>query len=164
MESEKTELEQEFIPYHLAFRMKALGYDKPCFAFYNHKKELYDINPNSFTAKNSGVHYNVKFYNIFNKFIMVKLCTAPTWRAAFKWLRDKYNLWCFIQKYPTSENPNRCFYELKGNNINTDKDESPNSYMSLHWFNSYENAEIACLESLLYIAEKIEKENNQLLA
>ena len=71
---------------------------------------------------------------------------------ALRWFRDKYDLWCCIQKYPTSDNPKRCYYELKGDNINTDKDESPNSYMS-GWFDTYEEAESACLDKLIEICK-----------
>jgi len=78
------------------------------------------------------------------------LIQLPLCQQAFRWFRDKYDLWCCIQKYPTSDNPKRCYYELKGDNINTDKDESPNSYMS-GWFDSYEEAESACLDKLIEI-------------
>ena len=30
-------MEKEFVPYELALRMKELGFDEPCFGYYNNK-------------------------------------------------------------------------------------------------------------------------------
>jgi hypothetical protein len=130
-------MNKEFIPYDLALRMKALDYNEECLAYYN-------------------LQLQIEFKSCYNKVPIImsgKKCGIPTFSQAFRWFREKYDLWSCIQKYPTSENPNRCYYELKGDNINTDKDESPNSYMS-GWFNSYEEAEIACLTKLIEIVEQ----------
>jgi hypothetical protein len=143
-------MEEEFIPYELAFRMKALGYDEPCFAFYNHKKELYDINPNSFTATNSGVHYNVKFYHIFNKSVMVKLCTAPTWQSTFKWFRER-DFHTTIESYHClgNDRPFGLGIDQKINGIWDYVDYSGDGN-----FDTYEEAQIKAIESILEIMEK----------
>ena len=136
-------MEKEFVPYEWAVKLKELGFNEPCFGYY--KAEYEDgINP---LPINLILEQNKASSNVFYK------TSAPLYQQAFRWFRKKYDLWSCIQKYPTSENPNRCYYELKGDNINTDKDESPNSYMS-GWFNSYEEAELACLNKLIEIVEK----------
>jgi hypothetical protein len=65
-------MENEFVTYELALRMKQLGFDEPCFNFYmGGFKELGKIkyvNPN-----------NVAETNVL----------APTFSQAFRWFRDK---------------------------------------------------------------------------
>ena len=140
-------MEKEFIPYDLAFRMKAIGYDEVCFGYYNHKKELHEVDPNSFTAKNSGVHYNVKIYNIFNKSVYKKLCTAPTWQSAFKWFREK--------KYHSGIIPYYDYYYFMIKDFNKGPE-----YNSRHFESddlrelSFEEAELECLKKLIELIEK----------
>lgn len=131
-------MKSEFVTYDIALRMEHLGFDEPCFSFY---------------AKGGIVPDSMYQYGITSVSLFDSQCLRPTWQSAFTWFRDEHDLWICIQKYPTSKNPNRCYYEIKGNNINTDEDESANSYMS-GWFDSYEEAELACLEKLCEIVEK----------
>jgi hypothetical protein len=73
-------MENEFIPYTEALALKALGFDEPCFNFYmGGFKELGKIkyvNPN-----------NVAETNVL----------APTFSQAFRWFREKYGLYSWIQ-------------------------------------------------------------------
>jgi hypothetical protein len=159
-------MEKEFVPYELALRMKQLGFNEPCFGMYQKNKKLWYCSKNNWITNFEAnpdpktLDLHIKEYpknvSLINGTYFLHSCsnfTAPTFSQAFRWFREKYDLWSCIQKYPTSENPNRCYYELKGDNINTDKDESPNSYMS-GWFNSYDEAELACLTRLIKIVEK----------
>lgn len=116
-----------FITFEQSQKIKSLGFDEPCLGFYD------EFNNNAVVFGLSEGSNN-----------------APTYQQVFRWFRVKYELWQCIQKYPTSKNPNRCYYELKGDNINTDKDESPNLYMS-GWFDIYEKAESNCLDKLIEI-------------
>jgi hypothetical protein len=140
-------MEKEFITYEQALALKELEFDEPCIAFYYNKTKFLKLgdNPNYLINKRkaSYVFGNEKY----------DVTLAPLYQQAFRWFREKYDLWSCIQKYPTLENPNRCYYELKGNNINTDKNESPNSYMS-GWFDSYEKAELNCLKKLIEIIKE----------
>ena len=136
-------IKKEFVPYELSLRLKELGFDEPCLTWW-HKKEF--VYP--YWEREFGYNYESG---------ITKDCVlSPLFQQTFRWFREKYDLWQCIQKYPTSENPNRCYYELKGDNINADKDESPNSYMS-GWFDSYEEAELSCLEKLIELVEQKEK-------
>ena len=96
------ELLKDFIPYDRALRLKALGFNEPCFSFYmGGFKELGKIkyvNPN-----------NVAETNVL----------APTFSAAFRWFREKYSLiaefnWHFPSKcYATSIYPNDFYLQTK---------------------------------------------------
>ena len=147
------DLQKEFIPYELALRMKQLGFDEPCLVVYR-GGSLYGSGTSVNGYYDDG-HWELEKNSNYGGKIH-QWVSAPTFSQVFRWFRDKYDLWYCIKKYPTSENPNRCYYELTGNNINADKDESQNSYMS-GWFDSYEEAELACLEKLIEIVEEKQK-------
>ena len=141
-------MEKQFATYEQSLALKELGFDEPCFAAYSEDED----NSSLFIYWNDLVNMSELFISQDNCEKFDYECLAPTVSHVFEWFREKYDLWQCIQKYPTSENPNRCYYELKGDNINADKDESPNSYMS-GWFDSYEEAELECLNKLIEIVE-----------
>jgi len=73
-------MEKEFVPYELALKMKQLGFDKPCFAYYNKsKKRRFD-------------RYTTSHWP--------STCLAPTFSQAFRWFREKYNI---LSRYEEAE-------------------------------------------------------------
>jgi hypothetical protein len=138
-------MEKEFVPYELALRMKALDYDEPCFAYflnsilqypawekdYSYFNEMSDINPN------------------FKKHEHV---LAPTWQSAFRWFREKYKLYCYPN--PTGSWRYTGIYrgeDKKGKHwVGSLRDISG----IILFFDSFEEAEIACLIKLIEIVEK----------
>jgi len=76
-------LEEQFVPYQPSFDMKELGFNEPCFGYYNDNKfgffpEIRSRNTNS----------EFKFYP-----------TAPTFSQAFDFFEEKYKLYCTIEQY-----------------------------------------------------------------
>jgi hypothetical protein len=59
-------MEKEFVPYELAVKLKALGFDEPCLMYYDYSWRLVE----------SGVYE----------------CKAPLFQQAFRWFREKYQL------------------------------------------------------------------------
>ena len=88
-------MEKEFIPYKQALALKELGFDEPCFGFY--EKEI--LKPTSYVNDfYHGTNHGVDFENIF------KTIPAPTFSQVFRWFRDKYGLISYIQtSYVTHE-------------------------------------------------------------
>ena len=122
-------MEKEFIPYELAVKMKALGFDEPCFSFYmggfKDLGKIKYVNPS-----------NVAETNVL----------APTFSQAFRWFREKHDYAGFIQLVDPEYGGDYgyvIYYNL--------------NYLAVdHWnkgFNSYEEAELACLDKLLEIVE-----------
>ena len=62
-------MNKEFIPYELAVKLKALGFDEECLSYYFNKQL-------SFGSKTS--------YG--------EVVEAPLFQQAFRWFREKYNL------------------------------------------------------------------------
>ncbi len=129
-------MEKEFVPYELALRMKALGFDEPCFGYYEPSKEFNYLNWEIFKdlpylAKNSEWQ---------------DLCAAPTWQSAFRWFREKHFLSSdIIDRMSDGEKITYFFI----NEIKTD-----NKYFKTipsKLFTNYEEAELACLEKLIEI-------------
>lgn len=76
--------EKEFTPYNTALRMKAIGFDEPCFGHYQqewHDDGMTELEP-SLQMIISKQHQHA-----------YQLCTAPTYSQAFRWFRDRYGLW-----------------------------------------------------------------------
>lgn len=124
-------LEKDFVPYEQALELKELGFDEPCFGYWgldeysNVILETRSVSQNGDLAKKS--------------------CNAPTFSQAFRWFREK------------------------GYRFNIVSGESVNM-MYKYWFdvwlnaqfmfetdyiyNSYEEAELACLIKLIEIIEQ----------
>jgi predicted AlkP superfamily phosphohydrolase/phosphomutase len=122
-------MEKEFVPYELALRMKQLGFDEPCIAFYE---------PNNKEVMVVGVPQR---YNDPSLLYLKDFC-APTYSQAFRWFREKNDLYYTIEGSKKYGFAFFIYYE------NDDKDE----LKSKEYF-TYEEAELACLEKLIEIVE-----------
>ena len=133
-------MEKEFVPYELALRMKALGFDEPCFGYYdgNHNLQfMYNGYPEKFSKKMMGVSDSV----------WVGWISAPTFSQAFRWFREKYDMAHQVT-----------YAGAKGRyNAFTD-DWVYDSNGELKEF-SYEEAELACLDKLIEIVESKQRIN-----
>jgi hypothetical protein len=128
-------MEKEFIPYELALRLKQLGFNEPCFAFFNGKYhdwliddnnglETPTINPN----KNVG-----------------ECVKRPTFSQAFRWFREKYNLDKIIDNW--TEQP------MNGEIWDKAYQYYINGEAYHPYFKTHEEAEQACLVKLIDIVE-----------
>jgi hypothetical protein len=126
-------MEKEFIPYTEALALKELGFDEPCFGYYNSNGKF----------KTKQDEYEL--YLICNSKWISPSCSAPTWQSAFRWFREKYGLLVNIEKGTNPEN----YFPVIGN--------VSHRYNPNLWFDTYEEAELACLGKLVENAEsKIE--------
>lgn len=139
-------MEKEFIPYPIALRMKQLGFDNvPCLAVWYNVPELDDYEFFDFSNHFSHQHYETQYYA--NKGFKDAVL-APTWYSAFAWFRERYNLhsrvnhqngfyWCEIESYN--------YPRVTAWNSSQDSREE---------YNTYKEAELACLEKLIEIVEQ----------
>jgi len=129
-------MEKEFVPYELALALKEIGFDEPCFAFFDtfqSNKLIFAIE-----GKNKmGVSINNKNFTI-----------APTWQQAFRWFREKQEIEGFVHK--AIEGTYYFVIKRIGNN-------ESNMYEFIKTppknVDTYEEAELSCLKKLIEIVE-----------
>jgi hypothetical protein len=129
-------MEKEFVSYDLSVKLKELGFNEPCLAYWDNHK-LFIIDRNS-----ERIQKNSNYKDIFEGII-----SAPLFQQAFRWFREikeveyqityvgakgRYN--AFVEDY---------FYDNNGD---------------LKEF-TYKEAELACLEKLIEIIEQNNKED-----
>jgi hypothetical protein len=122
-------MEKEFVPYELALKMKQLGFDEPCFRYYQNG---FLMNDNPYLVPKNSHLLNSE-----------KECSTPLYQQAFRWFRENYDLLGI---------PTHSRYTIISN-----KWVGQPLYGN---YNSYEEAELGCLEKLIEIVEQ-EKEENE---
>ena len=126
-------MNKEFVPYELAVKLKELGFNERClFAFDNCSTPMRCTDLRTSDQKFNGVNYNSSSYT-----------SQPTFSQAFRWFREKYNLYSFVFKFDEGFG-----YETFKEGV-TQTNES---------FDTYEEAELACLNKLIEIIEQ-QKQN-----
>lgn len=137
------ELEKDFVPYPLALRLKAIGFDKPCIAWYNEDGKFMVLGQE-----------NTDFFH--TTFPHPSITQAPTFSQAFRWFREKYEIFGVI----TSEKDDNYYNtEFFGYSVYKTKVNAPLSIgLDLKENASYEEAELTCLDKLIKIVEsKVKK-------
>jgi hypothetical protein len=127
-------MEKEFVPYAPSLRLKALGFDEPCFGYYKYDELIIEGR-----YKNSDHGFSI---------------SAPTFSQAFRWFREKHDLFS-SEVYDRGLNNGKIpvihSYSFRILNLNNFED----FYGKI--FNTYEEAELDCLEKLLEIVESKSK-------
>jgi hypothetical protein len=133
-------MNKEFIPYEQALALKELGFDEPCFGCYDEKRVF------GLTVMSIKQYYINSKEDTWN-------CSAPTYSQAFRWFREKYVLLGFIEPANGYEDKSLfAFYICDDEQNIVDDSHSYSKDSSLH-FNTYEEAEQACLDKLIEIVK-----------
>jgi hypothetical protein len=123
-------MQKEFITYEQALELKELGFDESCFGYYEPNGELDYIENHilkdfPYLAKNSEWQ---------------DLVAAPLYQQAFRWFREKYNIISSTRTHFNEE----FFYEIYVDVMNE---------ITSDYYNTYEEAELACLNKLIEIVK-----------
>jgi len=128
---------KEFAPYDRALKLKELGFDEKCFCNW---EESWSPEPED----------EIRMVLTTDQtWLRPGWIRAPTFSQAFRWFREEYNQHSFIEL--VFEDEIRFDYVLY---VNEDEDncidygDGP--------FETYEDAELACLDKLIEIVEGIE--------
>ena len=128
-------MEKEFVSYELAVSLKTLGFDEPCFGFY--QLEYGEIRP--IMVDDDEQYRLTGFRTCKNSEIPKHYTSAPTFSQAFRWFREKHGL-LSLTDHKTSHG---WFYRVYfGDN---------------EWYGGfvkYKEAELACLTKLIEIVEQ----------
>lgn len=163
-------MENEFVPFELAVRLKDLGFDEPCLAYFNGNR------PSRLGGE--GSNYIDNMHQWRNTFLSFKdedivltpekdwtdepntvrkkwgmTVASPLWQQAFDWFREKHNIvqtiYCNASGFIWELHYNT---ERGGSHI-CDSGETGDCEMS-GMFTRYEKAREACLEKLIELIEK----------
>ena len=130
-------MEKELVSYEMALALKELGFDEPCFTYY------YDISGE--LRKN----ISVDIHNGWTYFPNLKLITlAPTFSQAFRFFRERHGLYGL---YTMGDYENNFYWQIWRNDYITKTYITASNYV----FETYEEAELACLMKLIEIVENI---------
>jgi hypothetical protein len=116
-------MNKEFIPYELALELKELGFNEPCFAYYN-------IDP----------YLKSPAFNLVKPFDHEWCLPAPLFQQAFRWFREKHNLFGQVNIHTYF------IYNISNGDFKIVK-----KYDKL--FETYEEAELECLKKLIEIVK-----------
>jgi len=121
-------MEKEFVPYQPSLDLKELGFDGECLGVYDSQtKELFLNDTRELSIKEIPTIFTL----------------APLYQQAFRWFREKYNQHCFIHYHSKPEYTFAVYNDIE-------------MYWTLHKnisFNTYEEAELACLKKLIEIVK-----------
>lgn len=123
-------IEKEFIPYEQALALKELGFDEPCFGYFNKT-----------WSKENELLFPQYVGELENWNNTQHLCSAPTFSQAFRWFREKYDLIYVIVKVES------WFFTINGCNTQ-------------EGFNTYEEAELACLRKLIELIKRNDEKSS----
>ena len=136
-------MEKEFLPYDLALRLKALGFDEPCLYGYD--------------TFGTVISTSAKWEN-WNK--SLQLTSAPLYHQAFRWFREKYGFDSSFEDDIVEDDSNEEI-QMWDFFIFKTKQKSDNKVMTFcsNNFDTYiesysrEEAELACLKKIIEIVE-----------
>ena len=132
-------MNKEFIPYKQAVALKKLGFDEPCLAAYfvfgdgKLREGRYgQTEPQLFI---NGINKQLEDREEELKMFAYYDLSVPLYQQAFRWFREKYILIYVIVKAES------WFFTINGCNTQ-------------EGFNTYEEAELACLDKLIELTFK----------
>lgn len=122
-------MEELFVPYDVALKMKAIGFNELCMAKFTSDKYLVSIN----------------WSNVWCENALTDEVYAPTFSQCFRWFREKYGLYHSIGLDGSLVDDVNCDYQIINHEQSISEIDTG--------FNSYEEADFACLVRLIEIAE-----------
>ena len=128
---------KEFIPHEEALALKELGFDEECFGYYIETKEWM---PASY-SKQETVYPS-------NKDLLPDWVTAPLYQQAFRWFREKYELYQAVYADKRADDLTLLY---KVHVYKLDEELSEYAY---RWAITYEEAELECLKQLIKIVKE----------
>ena len=134
--NKQSSVDKEFVPLEEALALKKLGFDQPCFKYIYIgslaiNEDLYlEVEPSK------AINFNADSLSI----------SQPTFLQAFRWFREKYGIF----------NPQRLIFETLGGKYGLQSHDEHDQVDG--YFDTYEEAELACLRRLIEI---VNKNNNE---
>jgi hypothetical protein len=127
-------MNNEFVSYEIALKLKELGFDEPCFTYYH------NINGNIRTGIEVHIH-NAWTYAGTKK---IETTLAPLYQQVFRWLRNKYDIDISINTIYSKYNENTSKkYRVVIDNKTV--------FTNVGFYDTYEEAQKECILDLISI-------------
>lgn len=139
-------MENEFVPYNIALALKKLGFDELCLGYYINQDKFRFTKPSidgkfiPFYNKNSEAIKYLRCFMIIGK-KKDTICTAPLYSQVFRWFAEKYGMYRSIDALFNGGGFRAIIVNTEEHNIVVLDDR----------FDTYEEAELACLDRLISI-------------
>jgi hypothetical protein len=130
-------MKKEFTDHSAALRLDLLGFNEPCFGYYLCKRSDLPVEL-EITTWVDLLPYDSSS------------CKAPTYQQAFRFFREKYDLFGCIDLQVC--NPSHWFIRIDKIDINDYLYHSEDENIQ---YNTYEEAESACLDKLIEITKDL---------
>ena len=127
-------MKNEFVSYEMALELKELGFDELCFTYYKND-QLSNILELVKNSEMKNVNNEVDNY-----------ISAPTFSQAFKFFRERHGLYGL---YTMGDYENNFYWQIWRNDYKTKTYITASNYV----FETYEEAELACLMKLIEIVK-----------
>jgi hypothetical protein len=125
-------MKTEFIPYKQALELKELGFDEPCFGLWNLNNGKYEVDI-------IGVCQ-------YSKEFKYREVLAPLYQQVFRWFREKYDKYGVVNIDLSNNLKDKIFVYMVEDKLGYIIDRSEE-------YNTYEEAELACLNKLIEIVK-----------
>lgn len=125
-------MDKEFIPYEQALALKLLGFAETCFDMYSANEKL---------IGGTSLIYETDI-------------KAPLYQQAFRWFREKYDVICHIHKPRGRGYTNEHYFDIWPKDMDDyEKWNGKASIIPVDYYDSYEEAELACLKKLIEVVK-----------
>jgi hypothetical protein len=130
-------MKEEFVPYELALKLKELGFDEECFSYYHNRHE-----PSWVKTLHRGDTTKNSVQNLYQSD-----CSAPIFQQAFRWFREEHDLHYQLVPFFSDKESHAVDYYL-----------AIAQHRPPIQVNTFEEAELACLDKLIKILETKQQE------
>jgi len=138
---ENTNYEKEFVLYEQALALKELGFDEP-----------FKIFDQAIVFRNKGIcmanEYALEYFDFYDD----EVISAPLYQQVFRWFREKYGLCSWIERMYTADSI--CYYRYTCEYKKDPSSKTHEVILSIKEYNTYEEAELACLKKLIEIVKQ----------
>ena len=131
MNSQPQTIEEQFVTYEIAIKLKQLGFNEVCLAHWIGDNLVISYTQSSFSLKNNST------------------VLAPLWQQAFDWFREKYNHSGEVYFY-SSADFGKWHFDIEPLKLDRERYTTPIK----GGFETYNLARQACLEKLIEIFKK----------
>jgi hypothetical protein len=128
-------MNKEFIPHEQAVELKELGFDGETMCVYNSYKHLKSV----IVSSMDGDYAKREKWE--------DRLPAPTFSQCFRWFREKYNLYGL---YMMGDDWNNFYFHIWRNDTMTKTFVTSSNWV----YETYEEAELACLKKLIEIVKE----------